>query len=83
MRGVVVSLTFVSLVSLAAIACVDGTTPDCSTPASGCFPGEGGTPEASSEASTDGATDAAKDADVTDGESDAGDASLVTDANLD
>lgn len=35
-----------------ATACVDGTTPDCSTPASGCYPGD-------AAPASDGQTDAA------------------------
>ena len=44
------------LVALALVGCVDGTTPDCSTPASGCYPGDGGSNPTDA---SDGATDAA------------------------
>jgi hypothetical protein len=42
------------------VACVDGTTPDCTTVASGCFPQDTGTPPTpdASDASSDAASDA-------------------------
>ena len=58
-----------ALGAIVASACVDGTTPDCSTPETGCYPGEGGTnpgdssaSDASSDASGDASSDAANDA---------------------
>ncbi len=57
------------LVALSLVACVDGKTPDCSTPQSGCFPGDGGS-NPTSDAS-DGATDAA----TSDGSASAGSSS--------
>ena len=47
-----------TLLGVSVVACVDGTTPDCSTPASGCFPGDAAAqPDSNGDAS--GATDAA------------------------
>ena len=47
-----------TLLGVSVVACVDGTTPDCSTPQSGCFPGDAAAqPDSNSDAS--GATDAA------------------------
>jgi hypothetical protein len=43
--------------------CVDGKTPDCSTPSSGCFPGDAGPqPDASDGGDASPANDAASDA---------------------
>jgi len=52
--------------AMALVACVDGTTPDCSSVTSGCYPGDAGS-------SSDDASDAAKDAPSpsTDGAADA------------
>ena len=53
--------------SFCAIGCVDGKTPDCSTPASGCYPGDagnagdGGQSDAS-DASSDGGSEGGSDA---------------------
>lgn len=62
--------------AVCAFACVDGKTPDCSTPASGCFPGENDatTADASDSASDDGTTDAKDAAPIVVDASDAGDA---------
>lgn len=54
-------------------ACVTGTTPDCSTPASGCFPG--GNPQDGGGDASDAASDASDG-----GQTDASDASSVTDS---
>jgi len=48
-------------------ACVDGKTPDCSTPDSGCFPTDGGGVVDASDASFDVATDVIGDVSPTDG----------------
>lgn len=60
------------------VACVDGTTPDCSSPTSGCFPTDAGGQSDVAEASSDSSppVDAASDA-----VSDAADA--ATDATTD
>ena len=66
------------VLALSATACVNGTTPDCSTPASGCYPG--GNPQ---DASGD-ASDASSTSDAADGgQTDASDASSVTDSPSD
>jgi hypothetical protein len=56
-------------------ACVDGTTPDCATPSSPCYPGD-----AAQDGSQDGGQSDASDA-SSDGTTEAGDA--ATDAVLD
>lgn len=71
MLHVVRWLAGVAVLSAAATGCVDGTTPNCSTPDSGCYPvdaaGESGQADASdassdvSEAGDDATTDAASD----------------------
>ncbi len=40
MRFVIVTIATAVVLT----ACVDGKTPDCTTPDSGCFPGDGGNP---------------------------------------
>lgn len=55
------------VLSTAAVACVDGTTPTCTSPDSGCFPGDAGgvdsgqsdASDASSDVSEAGSADAA------------------------
>jgi len=63
------AIHWLPLVALAAAACVDGTTPDCSTPASGCYPsgddaGQTDASDASSDVNSpsDGGGDASNDA---------------------
>ena len=53
-------------VGLMALGCVDGKTPDCSTPNSGCFPGDAAAPQpdASDAGDASPANDAAVDADA-------------------
>jgi hypothetical protein len=73
--------SFVAMIAVAAcVACVDGTTPDCSTPASGCFP-NATNGDASSDAA-DGSNDAPADVSAdTNGEPDASDASSIPDVS--
>ncbi len=69
MRFGLVALAIISLVATS--ACVDGKTPDCSTPQSGCFPEDGSSggdaTSDANDASTSDAGDAAKTDAATDG----------------
>jgi hypothetical protein len=40
-----VAVALVVVVAMSIAACVDGKTPDCSTPDSGCAPADGTTPQ--------------------------------------
>ncbi len=76
-RVVVVALALLALAC--AVACVTGTTPDCSTPASGCFPG--GNPQDGGSDANDANDDASDASDG--GQTDASDASSITDSPSD
>jgi len=70
------------LLALAVAACVDGATPDCTSPTSGCIvvPADGSTTDATDAASeaSDASTSDANDADATPDapKADAGDAKI-------